>query len=222
LRQRGCKKRTRPLAETALYDKRLAPTTSGNTAYLRGVVFVRKPYKTLPCRWTTIPSRAGGLRSSDRLLDDTCQAVNQSRENHSRRIHDHAEFVRGAGDDWACLECFTLFREPDGLREALVGGKSRSHASGVALFDLSDSAPPLERSRHLELALSAALPSAMALSNWPRFRQVNPQRLCRESQSLERTGTYSTPVECWTVFIQGETPCWQRFSCCGWKPLCGR
>jgi len=87
VRARG-RQRRRPLD-----DQRLALRASVNTICLRGVAFVRKPYKA---------------------------ARKPEPRNHSRKIHDHAEFVRGAGGDWACPECFTLFREPMG------GGKAKS------------------------------------------------------------------------------------------------
>ncbi len=77
--------------------------------YLRGVTFVRKPYKAPRLGW-----------EHDHCV--ACWATFAEPEIKGPDIiHDGyattADFVRGADYDWVCSECFELFRDPMDWKE---------------------------------------------------------------------------------------------------------
>jgi hypothetical protein len=71
--------------------------------YLRGVTFVRKPYKDFRPGWNHDHCVACWVT----LAEPKIEGRDILHEGYATT----AEFVRGADYDWVCPECFNLFRD---------------------------------------------------------------------------------------------------------------
>jgi hypothetical protein len=72
--------------------------------YLRGVAFIRKPYKAYSPGWGHDHCVACWVT----LAEPGIKGADIIHEGYATT----ADFVRGADYDWVCPECFELFREP--------------------------------------------------------------------------------------------------------------
>jgi hypothetical protein len=78
--------------------------------FLRGVTFRWKPYKVYSPEWDHDHCAACWMKFAEPGMEGS----DIMHEGYATT----AEFVRGEDYEWVCRECFALFREPMGWKEA--------------------------------------------------------------------------------------------------------